>query len=61
MLSGHDCAEDFEIAERVEPGTVMVLGEEGVLRQSNRAYDKCAAGVISGAGDAQAGNHPGPP
>lgn len=55
MLSGHDCAEDFEIAERVEPGTVMVLGEEGVLRQSNRAYDKCVAGVISGAGDYKPG------
>lgn len=55
MLSGHDCAEDFEIAERVEPGTVVVLGEEGVLRQSRRAYDKCVAGVVSGAGDFKPG------
>lgn len=45
-----DCAEDFDIEEGVEPGMVMVLGEEGVLRQSHQAYDKRVAGVISGAG-----------
>ena len=51
FLSQHgDCAEDFDIAEAAEPGTVMVLGEAGALRQSSRAYDKRVAGVISGAG-----------
>lgn len=40
-LEQADCAEDFDIAEAVEPGTVMVLGEEGTLRQSHQAYDKC--------------------
>ena len=28
----------------------MVVGEAGVLHQSRQAYDKCVAGVISGAG-----------
>jgi hypothetical protein len=47
-----DCAEDFDIAgvEAAEPGTVMVLGEEGALKPSDRAYDKRVAGVVSGAG-----------
>lgn len=51
-LVNADCAEDFDIAglEKVEPGTVMVIDTEGSLRQSDRAYDKCVAGVISGAG-----------
>jgi hypothetical protein len=56
-LTNADCAEDFDIAgaETVEPGTVMVLGEEGALHQSHRAYDKRVAGVISGAGDYKPG------
>lgn len=33
----------------------MVLGEGGKLSQSQCAYDKCVAGVISGAGDYQPG------
>jgi len=51
-LANADCAEDFDIAEAesIEPGTVMVLGEEGVLHQSQQAYDKRVAGVVSGAG-----------
>jgi hypothetical protein len=37
-LTNADCAEDFYIAgtEPVEPGTVMVLGEEGALIQSHQ-------------------------
>jgi hypothetical protein len=56
-LLNADCAEDFDIAgvETVEPGTVMVLGEEGVLTPSDRAYDKRVAGVVSGAGDYRPG------
>jgi hypothetical protein len=48
-----DCAEDFDIsgAEKVEPGTVMVIDQEGALQVSQQAYDKKVAGVISGAGD----------
>jgi len=56
-LLNADCAEDFDIAgvENVEPGMVMVLGEEGALHQSQQAYDKRVAGVLSGAGDYKAG------
>ena len=52
-LSGGDCAEDFDIAgsDSVEPGTVMVVDQEGVLCPCDGAYDKKVAGVISGAGD----------
>lgn len=51
-LMNADCAEDFDIAgiDAAEPGTVMVLGEEGALKASDRAYDKRVAGVVSGAG-----------
>jgi len=56
-LTNADCAEDFDICETepVEPGTVMILGEEGVLYPSQHAYDKRVAGVISGAGDYKPG------
>jgi hypothetical protein len=56
-LTNADCAEDFDVIEtaQVEPGTVMVLGEEGTLFQSQQAYDKRVAGVISGAGDYKPG------
>ena len=52
QLLNADCAEDFDIfgAEPIEPGTVMVVGAEGMLHESRRAYDKCVAGVLSGAG-----------
>jgi hypothetical protein len=57
ILSNADCAEDFEVldGQDVEPGSVMVIEQEGKLRQSTKAYDKRVAGVISGAG----GNKPG--
>jgi hypothetical protein len=56
-LRNADCAEDFDVseAETIEPGTVMALGEGEVLRQSRQAYDKCVAGVVSGAGDYKPG------
>lgn len=51
VLANADCAEDFDVvdADQVQPGTVMVLGAAGVLRRSERAYDRCVAGVVSGA------------
>lgn len=50
QLSNSDCAEDFDVSEDdVEPGTVMVLNEEGILEPSQHAYDKKVAGVIAGA------------
>jgi hypothetical protein len=57
-LSNADCAEDFDIggaASLVEPGTVMTLGKDGALFPAGRAYDKCVAGVVSGAGDLKPG------
>jgi hypothetical protein len=56
-LINADCAEDFDICEteKIEPGTVMVLGEEGVLYPSQQAYDKRVAGVVSGAGNYRPG------
>lgn len=56
-LKNADCAEDFDIAglAKVEPGTVMVIDSEGTLRESDRAYDKRVAGVISGAGNYKPG------
>lgn len=52
-LMGADCAEEFDLegtAVCVEPGCVMVIGNEGGLRPCQQAYDRCVAGVISGAG-----------
>jgi hypothetical protein len=56
-LRNADCAEDFDVSEieEIEPGTVMVINEEGALQQSRQAYDKRVAGVISGAGDFRPG------
>jgi hypothetical protein len=56
-LTNADCAEDFDVrgADKVDPGTVMILGNEGALSESQQAYDKRVAGVISGAGDYKPG------
>ncbi|MGE5662005.1 MAG: hypothetical protein ACM3X1_07120 [Ignavibacteriales bacterium] len=52
FFNNADCAEDFDISELAdsEPGTVMVISQEGKLQQCSRAYDKKVVGVISGAG-----------
>ena len=52
VLTNQDCAEDFdiEVSTDADPGTVMVLDEYGLLRESRHAYDKKVAGVISGGG-----------
>ncbi len=57
LLPGADCAEQFDIAEaeRIEPGTVVVIDQEGALRPSQVAYDKKVAGVVSGAGEYKSG------
>ena len=56
-LTNADCAEDFDVAnpESVEPGTVMVLNEDGRLRANTHAYDKRVVVVISGAGSYKPG------
>jgi hypothetical protein len=53
LLTGADCAEDFDMSgdQPPEPGTVMVIDESGALRESEKAYDKKVAGVVSGAGE----------
>lgn len=57
LLTGQDCAEQFDLTafERADPGTVMVLDHSGALRQSTTPYDRCVAGVVSGAGDYRPG------
>jgi hypothetical protein len=50
VLTGADCAEEFDVAERVEPGMVVVLRADGTLEPSQHPYDKKVAGVVSGAG-----------
>lgn len=57
LLRNADCAEEFEISrsENAGPGTVMIVNENSLLKQSYRAYDKRVAAVISGAGDYKSG------
>ena len=57
LLANADCAEDFDVVSltSAEPGCVMVIGEDGVLHPCSAAYDKCVAGVISGAGQYKPG------
>lgn len=57
ILPNADCAEEFDIVigDGVEPGTVVVLDEEGRLRVSVAPYDTRVAGVISGAGQFKPG------
>jgi hypothetical protein len=56
-LIGRDCAEDFDVVDEngVDPGTVMVIDNQGALLPSNKAYDRRVAGVISGAGECKPG------
>jgi hypothetical protein len=57
ILTGADCAEEFDTkdAQALELGTVMVIGDEDRLHQSEKPYDKRVAGVLSGAGDYRPG------
>jgi hypothetical protein len=57
FILGSDCAEDFDVTSwaHVEPGTVMVIGDDARLVESRRAYDKRVAGIISGAADYKPG------
>lgn len=52
LLAGGDCAEQFDsaAAEALEPGTVVVIGNDGALRACRESYDRKVAGVVSGAG-----------
>lgn len=51
MLTGADCAETRGLRpSAIDSGTVLVINGPGRLRQSERPYDRLAAGVPSGAG-----------
>jgi hypothetical protein len=63
-LLNADLAEDFDVeadegeldsTQSAAPGTVMVIVDEGRLRRSSKAYDRCVAGVVSGAGSYRPG------
>jgi len=56
ILRNADCAEEFDLAgEETRPGTVVVIGRDGLLHASSAAYDRRVAGVISGAGECKPG------
>lgn len=52
QLSNADCAEEFALAadQMAEPGTVMVLDDNGKVCPSSCPYDMRVVGVVSGAG-----------
>jgi hypothetical protein len=56
-MNNGDCAEDFKLADGcdAQPGAVMVLDDDGNLRESSHAYDTRVAGVLSGAGSFKPG------
>ncbi|UCE18189.1 MAG: hypothetical protein JSV84_15220 [Gemmatimonadota bacterium] len=59
LTGGSDIAEPFDVVEprAVEPGMVVVIDPEnpGKLKASNRAYDRCVAGIVSGGGGVKPG------
>jgi hypothetical protein len=52
FLSGADCAEQFDSVSgsMIEPGTLVVIDENGALAESRMPYDRKVAGVVAGAG-----------
>jgi hypothetical protein len=54
---GADCAEDFAIdpSDQLEPGTVVILNEDELLRLSTHPYDRRVVGIMSGAGGVRPG------
>jgi hypothetical protein len=52
LLQNADCAEEFDLGEKcdAQPGSVVVLTDEGRLGECGAAYDKRVVGIISGAG-----------
>jgi hypothetical protein len=55
VLANADCAEEFDLADEAEPGTVLCFDDVGLLRPSRTPYDPCVAGVVSGAGSYRPG------
>lgn len=51
-LTGADCAENFQVdSSKIEPGTVLVINENGSLGPCSCSYDTKVAGIVSGAND----------
>lgn len=51
VLQNGDCAERFQTGtETIEPGVVIVIGDDGNVCPSTSEYDPRVAGVIAGAG-----------
>jgi hypothetical protein len=57
ILQNADVAEDFDVrdADAIEPGTVVVIGDDSKLRTSHQSYDKRVAGVVTGTGSSGPG------
>lgn len=57
ILQNADCAEDFDAADdgSVEPGTVVMLGDDGLVHASNGPYNKRVVGITAGAGGLKPG------
>jgi len=49
VFANADGAEEFEIEDDAEPGSVLVIGDEARLRVADRPYDRRVAGIVSGA------------
>jgi hypothetical protein len=56
-ITGADVAEKFSVSEQAEPGMVVAIDPErsGELCLARGEYNRCVAGVISGAGDLPTG------
>jgi hypothetical protein len=59
ITGGADIAEPFDVIDfdNIEPGTVLSIDSEnaGQLKISTLAYDRCVAGIVSGASDVNPG------
>lgn len=59
LTSGADIAEPFDVRgfEEIRPGMVVCIDSEnpGKLRIGSERYDRCVAGIISGAGELNPG------
>jgi len=51
VCAGGDCAEDFDVvaSKEIEPGSVMVIDEDGYLKESREAYDNGSPASFPGA------------
>ena len=57
ILKNGDAAEDFDVADvtAAQPGTVMVLEDDGRLHPCSAANDRRVVGVVAGGGDYRPG------